>query len=143
MGELIEIELFDGKIAKLLKASGYNDEYYWDMSAIIDVDGKEFHICEAGSYSGYISHYESVRLNEAFKLTGVTQTEIDTQDFYVNDEWKEMVKDLYKRFIKSGAKEDYEWAEDNDDGYSSYNECMVDHEIVKLEGDMDENDNNG
>lgn len=126
-----EIKLFDGKIAKVLKIEGYDDGYYWDMSATVEIDGKQYVICDAGSGSGYIPAFESMRLNEAFKLTGAEMKDIDTFDSSSKEYIEKCITSIYKKFVTLGAKEDYECAEINDYKYDSGCECMVDGEIVK------------
>lgn len=45
-------ETIDGKEINVIKSSGYNDGYYWDMNATVIFDGNIYTIVDSGSGSG-------------------------------------------------------------------------------------------
>lgn len=45
-------ETIDGKEINVIKSSGYNDGYYWDMNAMVIFDGNLYTIIDSGSGSG-------------------------------------------------------------------------------------------
>lgn len=46
-------ETIDGKEINVIKSSGYNDGYYWDMNATVIFNGNIYTIIDSGSESGW------------------------------------------------------------------------------------------
>lgn len=130
--EELTAELFDGKVANVLKVSGYNDGYYWEYEILFDVNGYSYNLNAAGSGSGYIKDYREINkgLCKASKLSGVEKVnyDFDAIDALTIEEIVDEVQTSYEDFIKSGAKESYKYFESDDD-YATF-ECHVDSKAV-------------
>lgn len=113
---LKEIELSNGKKVRVIEAEGYNDKYYWDMTATVEIDGVEYYVQDAGSGSGYTPMYESVSVSGPCKLTGAELEKIeDTGEEKCFRDWNYIfnaIKDNVERFFSLGAKKSYEYCED-------------------------------
>ena len=120
---LKEIELSNGKKVRVIEAGGYNDGYYWDMTATVEVDGIEYTVQDAGSSSGYYPMYESVSVNGPCKLTGVELEKIKEPYNEYSDDWNYIfntIKEHMESFFDLGAKESYEYADDTYGNYSTH-----------------------
>lgn len=107
---LKEITLSNGKVVRVLEAGGYNDGYYWDMDATVEIEGKEYTVQNAGSGSGYIPIYESMSVDGPCKLTGVEKTEIHDKD--EEKYLMSVIKDIAESFFSYGATDSYEYCDD-------------------------------
>lgn len=122
---LKEITLSNGKVVRIIEACGYNDGYYWDMTATVEIDGTEYTVQDAGSGSGYVPMYESVSVNGPCKLTGVELEKIEepcNEDDYIED-WNYIfgaIEYNVERFFELGAKESYEYYDDTYGNYSTH-----------------------
>lgn len=124
------IELFDGKKANVTEIGGYDDSYYWDYIARFTVEDQHFVMNIAGSYSGYISTYESITIdNEPPKLTGV-EYDFNSRDAVEEEKLINVLKKYYELFVSKKAKISYVYAEDDD---SRYQTCHVHIDGVKEE----------
>ena len=101
---------------KVLSASGYNDGYYWDMSATILYNDVEYSIQDAGSGSGYVPHYSSISVDGPKKLVTLMQLceseEIDEDDD--SDDWEYIestICSLLDEFLERKCKESLEYIE--------------------------------
>lgn len=109
---LKEITLSNGKVVRVLNADGYDDGYYWDMTATVEIDGIEYTVQDAGSCSGYCPVFKSISKNGPCKLTGV---ELETVDEECGD-WDyicDAIKDIAESFFSYNAKESYEYCGDD------------------------------
>ena len=100
----------------ILSASGYNDGYYWDMSATILYKDVEYSIQDAGSGSGYVPHYSSISVDGPKKLVTLMQLceseEIDEDDNSEDWEYIECtICSLLDEFLKRKCKESLEYIE--------------------------------
>lgn len=130
--EELTAELFDGKIANVIKISGYDDGYYWEYEILFDVNGYSYNLNVAGSSSGYIKDYREINkgLCKASKLSGVEKVNYDFEaiDALTVEKVVNEVQTSYEDFIKSGARESYNYFESDDD-YATF-ECHVDCKAV-------------
>ena len=103
--------------ANVIQAAGYNDGYYWEMSATVVFEDVEYSLQEAGSGSGYIPHYRSCSATGPKKLVSLMQL-CENQDFEDNeDEWgyiEDAISCLMYDFFEYGCKESYEEVEGDD-----------------------------
>lgn len=114
-----EITLSNGKVVRVLEASGYHDGYYWDMCATVEIDGDEYYIQDAGSGSGYNPIFQSMSKNGPCKLTGVELTPVDEGD----GDWGYIfgaIEDIAEAFFANNAKESYEYYDDTYGDYSTH-----------------------
>lgn len=131
MGEELTVELFDGKVAKVTKVSGYDDGYYRDYEILFRVDGVPYNANYRGSCSGWIKFYNEVVRDRAHatRLSGVDDEKLtydfDSYDAVSRESIDGDVKHAYEDFIKSHAKERYEYFESEDD--DAIFECHVDN----------------
>ena len=105
-----EIMWGDEKIT-VFKASGYYDGYYWDMNAKILYNGDLYQLYDAGSGSGYIPCCSAITKYEFDRLYGEEQGQIDE-----DDDWDYMESEIFtllNNFIESGAKNSWEYQEDD------------------------------
>ena len=131
---LKEITLSNGKVVRVLEAGGYNDGYYWDMSATVDIDGDEYDIQDAGSGSGYNPIFRSMSKNGPCKLTGVELTPVNEDD----GDWDyifDAIKDIAESFFESNAKESFKYWDD------TYGNCSIHIDGVKVGTDEEEEKN--
>lgn len=98
-------EKVNGKEIKVFEATGYNDDYYWDMHAVVEYDGDIYHIVDCGSGSGYIPCSSGVVKGEFDRLYGEEQHDIDEDEF---DYSTNQIVTLLNAFIDSGAKKSLE-----------------------------------
>lgn len=98
-------EKVNGKEIKVLKATGYNDGYYWDMNAVVEYDGHIYHMMDCGSFSGYIPNASGVVKGEFDRLYGEEQHEFDEDKFGY---FASTILMLLNVFIKSGAEKSWE-----------------------------------
>ena len=127
---LKEITLSNGKVVRVLEAAGYNDGYYWDMDAVVEIEGKEYTVQEAGSGSGYIPIYESMSVNGPCKLTGVERTEI--RDKGEEEYFMGAIKSIAESFFSYGATDSYEYCDD------TYGESSVHVDGKKIDSSEEE-----
>lgn len=116
---LKEITLSNGKVVRVLGASGYHDGYYWDMSATVEIDGEEYTIQDAGSGSGYNPIFQSMSKNGSCKLTGVELTPVNEDD----GDWGYIfgaIEDIAESFFANDAKESYEYCDDTYGNFSTH-----------------------
>ena len=66
-------ETIDGKEINVIKSSGYNDGYYWDMNATVIFDGSLYTIIDSGSGSGWNLCYRGVKKGTLYRLFGHDQ----------------------------------------------------------------------
>lgn len=108
---LKEITLSNGKVVRVLKADGYDDGYYWDMTATVEISGEEYTIQDAGSCSGYVPIFQSMSKNGPCKLTGVELEPVDEEcgdlDYIFS-----AIKDIAESFFANKAKTSYEYSDD-------------------------------
>ena len=119
---LKEISLSNGKVVRVLEASGYNDGYYWDMSATVEIDGDEYCIQDAGSGSGWIPIFQSMSKNGPCKLTGVELKPVDINKGNISD-WDyifDAIEEIAEAFFVNNAKVSYEHYDDLSRDYSTY-----------------------
>ena len=107
-------ETVKGKEVNILYVSGCNDGYYWDMNAVVEYDGEIYHICDAGSGSGYILSHSFVKKGDFARLYGEKQSEIDFDDEADSEYVINTVANLLTEFLNTGAKESLELNEDDD-----------------------------
>ena len=129
---LKEITISNGKVVRVLEAAGYNDGYYWDMDAVVEIEGKEYTVQDAGSGSGYIPIYESMSVNGPCKLTGVERTEI--RDKSEEEYFMDAIKYIAERFFLNDATDSYECCDD------TYGHVSVHVDGKKVGSDEEEDD---
>ena len=115
------ITLSNGKVVRVLKAGGYHDGYYWDMSATVEIDGDEYTIQDAGSGSGYNPIFQSMSKYGPCKLTGVEVTPVDINED--DGDWDYIfytIEDIAESFFANNAKESYEYYNDTFGDYSTH-----------------------
>ena len=110
-----EIMWGDEKITAL-KASGYNDGYYWDMNAKILYNGDLYQMYDAGSGSGYIPCHRAIMKGEFDRLYGEEQGQIDEDEDW--DYLEDTIIVLLNNFIESGAESSWECY--NDDHWDTH-----------------------
>ena len=92
----------------VLSAAGYNDGYYWDMSAMIFYNDVEYSIQDAGSQSGYVPHYSSISVNGPKKLVACEGNYRNSWNWsYIES----TIRDLLYDFLNRGCKESLEYIE--------------------------------
>lgn len=102
------------KPIKVLSVSGYDDGYYWDMNAVVEYDGSTYNIIDAGSGSGWVAEMHAVIKGDFERLFGEEQTPLDTDDVDDINYFEETIVTLLGKFFESGAKEKWEYFEDDD-----------------------------
>lgn len=106
-------ETIDGKEINIIKSSGYNDGYYWDMNATVIFNGNIYTIIDSGSESGWDLCYTGVKKGNLDRLYGHDQLEdLDELEDFINE-----IPELLRKFINSGAKESWEDIQDEDFDY--------------------------
>ncbi len=123
-------ETIDGKEINVIKSSGYNDGYYWDMNATVIFNGNIYTINDDGSTSGWDLCYRGVKKGKLDRLYGHEQLE----NF---DELKDFIDEipkLLRKFINSGAKESWEDIQDEDYNFH----ISVDGEEVGRHGELED-----
>lgn len=121
-----EIMYGDEKIT-VLEATGYNDDYYWDMNAMIEFRGETYSLVDAGSGSGWIPHCEIITKCDLERLYGEEQHVIEEDEW---DYFESTICRLLTSFLESGAKKSWECRE-YDDNWDTY--VSVDGVEVKEE----------
>ena len=121
------------KPIKVLSASGYDDGYYWDMNATVEYDGFIYNIIDAGSGSGYITEMHSVIKGDFERLFGEEQKSLDTDNIDDINYFEEAIVTLLGRLFESGAKEKWEYFED-DDNYHTH--IKIDGEEIGIEREV-------
>lgn len=106
-------ETIDGKEINVIKSSGYNDGYYWDMNATVIFNGNIYTIIDSGSKSGWNLCYTGVKKGNLDRLYGHDQLEdLDELEDFIDE-----IPELLRKFINSGAKESWEDIQDEDFDY--------------------------
>ena len=132
---------------KVIKAVGFNDGYYWDMAATVEIDNKFYSIQDAGSGSGYVATFSSCHLLTSDELndlhlnkpTGAELSEIDFDVDNDDDDTEYIVDTIIANlsYFKSlNCKEGFEYYEA--DFYGG--EWHVDGKAVDIDWDNKDSD---
>ena len=108
-------ETIDGKEINVIKSSGYNDGYYWDMNAMVIFDGSMYTIIDGGSRSGWDLCYTGVKKGKLDRLYNHEHEQLENLDEL--KDFIDEIPELLRKFINSGAKESWEDIQDEDYRY--------------------------
>lgn len=123
-------ETIDEKCINVVKSSGYNDGYYWDMNATVIFDGSLYTIIDSGSGSGYPLCYRAIKKGEIARLYGHEQLE----DLDELEDFIDKIPYFLRKFINSGAKESWENIQDEDYDFHT----SVDGKEVRIHDELED-----